>query len=110
MSFQHNNITPSTQLDNTIDSSSEITLDTLAPSIQMMSDSLGNMQHQFKKLQNINESLVDFNNSFSAFLLGIAAIDTALEWVQVGAYMCVFHYIYFIEKIMNTGTKQYRFN
>ncbi|KAG2205320.1 hypothetical protein INT46_003808 [Mucor plumbeus] len=82
MSFQRSNITSSTQLDNTGDSSSEITLDALVPSIQMMSDSLGDIQHQFKKLQNINESLVDFNNSFSAFLLGIAAIDTTLEWVQ----------------------------
>jgi hypothetical protein len=93
MSFQRSNITPSTQLDNTGDSSSEITLDALVPSIQMMSDSLGDIQHQFKKLQNINESLVDFNNSFSAFLLGIAAIDTTLEWVQVGAYIFFYYYM-----------------
>ncbi|CEP19678.1 hypothetical protein [Parasitella parasitica] len=86
MSYHRRSITPSTtQLggaDNISQSSSSNAFDSLIPSIQKISNSFSDMHLQFEKIQRVNQSLVNFNNSFSAFLFGIAANDTTIRWEQ----------------------------
>ncbi|KAI8643397.1 hypothetical protein BD408DRAFT_431433 [Parasitella parasitica] len=86
MSYHRRSITPSTtqlgDVDNSGNSGSSNAFDLLIPSLQKISNSFSDMHHQFEKIQRVNKSLVDFNNSFSAFLFGIAVNDTTIRWEQ----------------------------
>lgn len=48
-----------------------------------MGESFAAMHQHFEQLQTVNDSLIEFNNSFSAFLFGLASSTSALRWPQV---------------------------
>ncbi|KAL9544574.1 hypothetical protein MBANPS3_007554 [Mucor bainieri] len=54
--------------------------DTLIPSLEAVSHGFKDMHKQFTKLKRVNDSLVEFNDSFAAFLFGLAANDTTIKW------------------------------
>ncbi|KAK4510560.1 histone deacetylase [Mucor velutinosus] len=54
--------------------------DTLIPSLEALSDGFKDMHKQFDKLKKVNDNLVEFNDSFGAFLFGLAANDTTIKW------------------------------
>ncbi|GAN09939.1 hypothetical protein MAM1_0305d09472 [Mucor ambiguus] len=54
--------------------------DELIPSLEALSDGFKDMHKQFVKLKRVNDNLVEFNDSFGAFLFGLAANDTTIAW------------------------------
>lgn len=57
--------------------------DELAGGVRAMGESFAAMHQHFEQLQTVNDSLIEFNNSFSAFLFGLASSTSALRWPQV---------------------------
>ncbi|KAL7332154.1 hypothetical protein PS15p_204236 [Mucor circinelloides] len=72
MSSQHHNTSPH-ENEHTV-------FDALIPPIEKLSDCFNGLHRQFDKLKQVNDNLVEFNDSFSAFLFGIAANDTTVKW------------------------------
>ncbi|KAG1078908.1 hypothetical protein G6F42_024030 [Rhizopus arrhizus] len=72
MSSQHHNTSPH-ENEHTV-------FDTLIPPIEKLSDCFNGLHRQFDKLKQVNDNLVEFNDSFSAFLFGLAANDTTVKW------------------------------
>ncbi|OAD08361.1 hypothetical protein MUCCIDRAFT_76729 [Mucor lusitanicus CBS 277.49] len=54
--------------------------DTLIPSLEAIAAGFKDMHKQMNKLKRVNDNLVDFNDSFGAFLFGLAANDTTVKW------------------------------
>lgn len=57
--------------------------DTLIPSLEAIAAGFKDMHKQMNKLKRVNDNLVDFNDSFGAFLFGLAANDTTVKWRSV---------------------------
>lgn len=60
-----------------------IDLDDLHDSLKLTRDHLKKLNKNFVNLKRVNDSLVDFNDAFGAFLFGMAANDSTVEWNDV---------------------------
>ncbi|KAI8974301.1 hypothetical protein BDB01DRAFT_853929 [Pilobolus umbonatus] len=54
----------------------------LASPIINVNKKLTTLHNQFTRLKEVHDSLTSFNQSFSAFLFGMTAVDATLEWKE----------------------------
>lgn len=57
--------------------------DGLTGAVNALGNCFSTMHEQYEQLQKVNDSFIEFNNSFSAFLFGLASSTSALRWPQV---------------------------
>ncbi|KAI7898832.1 uncharacterized protein BX663DRAFT_231581 [Cokeromyces recurvatus] len=97
----------------------ETSFDPLIPSFKALADGLQSMHNQFESLVQVNNSLIDFNESFSAFLLAMAINDTTVNWTKAPTEIMIERHIEHMKRmnslestkpvqpqITSTGTKQ----
>jgi hypothetical protein len=60
--------------------------DTFIPSIVKVTKTFETLQRRLEKLEQVNSRLIIFNESFSAFLYGIAVTDATSVWPEVSMF------------------------
>ncbi|KAI9486607.1 MAG: hypothetical protein EXX96DRAFT_47961 [Benjaminiella poitrasii] len=77
----------------------ETSFDLLVPSFKTLADGLQSMHNQFELLTQVNNSLINFNDSFSAFLFAMAANDTLIDWKKAPTDMAIEKYKEHLKRI-----------
>lgn len=60
-----------------------MSFESLAESLGQLGDKFGDLHKQMEDLNDVNDSLIRFNKAFGAFLFGMQATSTSLEWPEV---------------------------
>lgn len=60
-----------------------MSFESLAESLGQLGDKFGDLHKQMEDLNDVNNSLIRFNKAFGAFLFGMQATSTSLEWPEV---------------------------
>ncbi|KAI8388642.1 uncharacterized protein BYT42DRAFT_560781 [Radiomyces spectabilis] len=79
--FQYGNATPADRYSQR-DTTDVTRFEVLSNSLSAVSQSFSTMHGHFERLKDINDSLNRFNSAFGAFLFGMTANSTTVDWPQ----------------------------
>ncbi|ORZ10146.1 hypothetical protein BCR42DRAFT_113397 [Absidia repens] len=73
-------------------STTSTTFDQLAPTLLAMNEKFTAMNDQFQELKKVDDSLARFNDAFGAFLFGLSANGTTVQWPKTSTILDIEKY------------------